>query len=205
MYCPNCSCEYDGWVGNCPDCRTPLLDEPPYIQEISSNPISYETLVDLVRDNGGQLSMDLSTTDVGMQKKWSFPYFGYRYAWVKRMQGVSNGISVDLLTTDVGTEKRRRFPYSGYGYAWGKRMEGNIGGNALILTAIKVRKESKWSFPYSGYGYAWTQELSGECGDKFSATLLTTDVGRKKGWGFPYLGYGSAWAKKGELTLRLTE
>ena len=86
MYCPNCRCEYEGWIGNCPDCRTPLLAEPPHVQEISSKPISYEALVDLVRENGGELSIDLSTTDVGMQKKWGFPYFGYRYAWVKRMQ-----------------------------------------------------------------------------------------------------------------------
>ena len=205
MYCPNCRCEFDGWIGNCPECKTPLLSESPHVHEVSSNPISYEALVDLVRENDGQLSIDISTTDVGMQKKWGFPYFGYRYAWVKRMQGVNDGISVDLLTTDVGTEKRRRFPYLGYGYAWGKRMEGNIGGNTITLMATKVRKERKWRFPYSGYGYAWTHELSGECGVRISATLLTTDVGRKKGWGFPYLGYGSAWAKKGVLTLQLME
>lgn len=57
MYCPNCQCEFDGWVGKCPDCRTPLLDESPHIQEVSSNPISYEALVDLVRENGGQLNL----------------------------------------------------------------------------------------------------------------------------------------------------
>ena len=205
MYCSNCRCEFEGWVGNCPDCRTPLLDESPHIQEISSNIMSYEALVDLVRENGGQLSIELSTTDVGMQKKWSFPYFGYRFAWVKRMQGVNNGVSVDLLTTDVGTEIRRRFPYLGYGFAWGKRMEGDIGGNTITLMATKVRQERKWRFPYSGYGYAWTEELCGECGVQLNATLLATEVGRKKGWRFPYLGYGSAWAKKGELTLTLME
>lgn len=205
MYCSNCRCEFDGWVGNCPNCRTPLREKPSHVQEFSSNPISYEALVDLVRENGGQLSVELSTTDVGMQKKWGFPYFGYRYAWVKRMQGADKGISVDLSITDVGTEKRWSFPYRGYGYAWEKRMEGNIGGNKITLMATNVRKEKKWSFPYSGYGYAWTQEMSGECGAQLNATLITTDVGRKKGWGFPYLGYGSAWAKKGLLTLKLKE
>lgn len=207
MYCPNCRCEFDGWVGRCPECKTPLIliNQPTHVPEVSGNPISYEALVDLVKENGGQLSVDLSTTDVGIQKKRGFPYFGYKYAWVKRMQGANNGVSVDLLTTDVGIEKRRRFPLLGYGYAWRKRMEGSIAGNTITLMATKVRKERKWSFPYSGYGYAWTQELSGECGSKFTVTLLSKDVGRKKGWGFPYFGYGSAWTKKGTLTLKLTE
>ena len=203
MYCTNCRCKFDGWVGNCPNCRTRLVDESPYfLQEVSGNPISYETLVDFVKENGGQLTIDLSTVEVGMRKKKGFPYFGYRYAWVKRMQGVNNGIVVDLLTTDVGTEKRRRFPYLGYGFAWRKRMEGDIGGNPITLKATKVRKERKWSFPYKGYGYAWTQELSGECGVKVNVNLLTTDVSRKKGWVFPYFGFGSAWAKKCVLTLK---
>jgi hypothetical protein len=205
MYCPNCRCEFEGWVRNCPDCRTTLLEVSPDIEEISSIPISYEALVELVRENGGQLSIDLSTTDVGMRRKRGFPYFGYRYSWVKRMQGAKNGIDVDLLTTDVGTEIRRRFPYLGYGYAWEKTLDGNIAGNSITLKATKVHKESKWSFPYSGFGYAWTQELSGDCGGELEATFETTDVARKRGWGFPYFGFGSAWVKKGTLTLKLME
>jgi hypothetical protein len=204
MYCPNCRCEFDGWVGKCPNCKTPLVSESPHAQEITSEPIPYEQLVDLVKENGGQYSVELITTDVG-KKKWGFPYFGYRFAWVKRMQGNQNRISVDLLTTEVGTETRWSFPYLGYGYAWRKGMEGNVAGNTISLAATKVRKEKKWGFPYSGYGYAWTQELSGECGAELRATLITTDVSRKKGWRFPYFGYGSAWAKKGVLTLTTIE
>lgn len=34
--------------------------------------ISYETLVELVRENGGQLKIDLLTTDVGRDKKCYF-------------------------------------------------------------------------------------------------------------------------------------
>ena len=34
--------------------------------------ISYKTLVDLVRENGGQLKIDLLTTDVGWDKKCYF-------------------------------------------------------------------------------------------------------------------------------------
>lgn len=205
MYCLNCRCEFEGWVGKCPDCRTPLVEESNHVHEISSNPISYEELVELVRENGGQLNIDLSTIGVGMRKKWGFPYFGYRFAWAKRMQGTQNRIVVDLLTTEVGTEKRWGFPHLGYGYAWRKEMEGDVAGNPISLTAAKVRKEKKWRFPYSGYGYAWTQELIGECGAQLNATLTTTEVVKRSGWGFPYFGYGSAWAKEGALALTLKE
>ncbi len=66
MCCPGCRCEFKGWLNNCPDCKTPLLDEPPPIQEGSSSPISYEALADLVKQHGGVFRIDLSTTDVGM-------------------------------------------------------------------------------------------------------------------------------------------
>ena len=203
MFCPKCRCEFEGWTSECPDCNVPLVEELPPSLEVTNEPISYEALVDLVRENGGQLRIDLSTTDVGMERKWGFPYFAYKLAWAKRMQGVLNNSLVDLTTTEIGREKKRRFPYLGYGFAWAKKMQGHIGGNEVALTVKKVGREKKWSFPYQGYGYAWTQELSGECGDQLEVSLAITDVGRKKGWRFPYQGYGSAWANKGVLTLTL--
>jgi len=205
MFCPKCRCEFAGWTGKCPNCKTPLVEELPTVRETADKPISYETLVDLVRENGGQLRIDLSTTDVGMEKRRGFPYSGYGFAWAKRMQGDCNDIWVDLTTTEVGMEKKQRFPYRGYGFAWARAMRGYIGGNKVALTARKVAKEQKWSFPYSGYGSAWTQEMSGECGGQLEVDLLTTDVGRRKGWGFPYLGYRFAWANSSILTLTLTE
>ena len=205
MFCPKCRCEFVGWTGKCPNCKTLLVEGLSPIPETADKPISYEALVDLVRENGGQLRIDLSTTDVGMEKKWGFPYSGYGFAWAKTMQGDFDDILVDLTTTEVGMEKKESFPYRGYGFAWAKAMRGYIGGNKVTLTAKKVAREKKWSFPYSGYGSAWTQEMSGECGGQLKADLLTTDVGRHKGWGFPYLGYRFAWANSSILTLTLNE
>jgi len=205
MFCPKCRCEFEGWTSKCPDCDIPLVEALPPSLETTDEPISYEALVDLVRENGGQLRIDVSTTDVGMERKWGFPYFAYKFAWAKRMQGALNSTSVDLITTEIGREKKRRFPYLGYGFAWVKGMQGHIGGNEAALTVKKVGREKKWRFPYQGYGFAWTQELSGECGDQLKAALSITDGGTKKGWRFPYQGYGSAWANKGVLTLTLRE
>ena len=205
MFCPKCRCEFVGWTGKCPVCKTPLVEKSPPMPATANEPISYEALVDLVRENGGQLRIDVSTTDVGMQKKWGFPYFGFGFAWTKGMRGALNDIQVDLRATEVGMEKKRRFPYFGYGFAWAKRVQGTIGGNEVTLTAGKVATEKKRRFPYFGSGFAWTQEMSGECGGQLKVDLLTTDVGRDKKWGFPYRGYGFAWANKGVLTLVLNE
>ena len=205
MFCPQCRCEFVGWTDKCPDCHISLVEELPPIPEAADESISYEALVDLIRENGGQLKIDLSTTDVGMRRKGGFPYLGYKFAWAKRMQGDLKGNVVDLTTTRVGREKKWSFPYQGHGYAWTKRMEGHVGGNPLTLTANKVGREKRSSFPYRGYGFAWAQELTGECGDRLRVDLLVTDVGRKKGWSFPYSGYGSAWANEGVLTLTLNE
>lgn len=205
MFCPQCRCEFPAWVHRCPHCKVPLVEERPPRPETVEKTISYEALVDLVRKNGGQLEIDLITTDVGKYRRWSFPYQGHGYAWARKMQGSYSNISVDLITTDVGMEKKWGFPYRGYGYAWARRMQGHIGGNEITLTATKVEMEKKWSFPYLGYGYAWTQEMSGNCGNQLRAEFVTTEVGREKKWGFPYRGYGYAWMKKGVLTLTLEE
>lgn len=77
MYCSECRCEFEGWTGKCPNCRTPLVEGSPPIAETADEPISYEALVDLVRENGGSLGIDLSTSEVGREKGRSFPYFGY--------------------------------------------------------------------------------------------------------------------------------
>ena len=76
----------------------------------------------MVGENGGQLSIDLLTTHVGIKTTWSFPYSGYGLAWAKRMQGYSDGLAVDLLTAEVGTERKHGFPYAGYRFAWARRL-----------------------------------------------------------------------------------
>jgi hypothetical protein len=205
MFCPECRCEFVGWTGKCPGCKTPLVAKAPSVLCVSHEPIPYEALVDLVRESGGQLMIDLSTTEVERERKWRFPYLGYGRAWAKRMQGAFDDVPVDLVTTEVGRGRKWTFPYIGYGFGWAKSMRGNAGGNEVVLTAKKVGMDKKWGFPYFGHGYAWTQEMSGECGDQLEADLSTTDVRTQRKWGFPYLGYGFAWADKCTLTLTLKE
>ena len=128
MFCPKCRCEFVGWTGKCPNCKTLLVEELAPIPETADKPISYEALVDLVRENGGQLRIDLSTTDVGMEKKRGFPYSGYGSAWTQEMSGECGAqLKADLLTTDVGRHKGWGFPYLGYRFAWAN-------GSILTLT-----------------------------------------------------------------------
>jgi hypothetical protein len=158
-------------------------------------------LVDQVRGKGGQVTLDLSTVAVGVRRTWSFPYFGYGFAWAQGMRGGSNGIAVDLTTTRVGRETERAFPWRGYGYAWAKEMEGHIGGHPVTLTAKKVGRERKWAFPYFGYGSAWTQELSGLCGPQLQVDLSITAVAGTGQQRFPWRGYRFTWERRGILTL----
>jgi hypothetical protein len=205
MFCPECRCEFVGWTGKCPNCNTPLVEESPTVPGIAGKRVSYEALVDLVRENGGQLGIDLSTSEVRRERKWRFPWLGYGRAWAKRMQGAFEDMLVDLMTTEVGRDRGWTFPYLGYGFGWARRVQGSIGGNEVVLTAAKVGTEKKWGFPYFGYGYAWTQEMSGECGAQLAVGLTTTDVRRHRKWSLPYFGYGFAWANRGILTLTLRE
>jgi hypothetical protein len=203
MYCPECKCEYVGWKGRCPVCKAVLLREKPAIIETAEHAIPYDELVDLVKEGEGQISIDLSTTSVGMKRGTRFPYIGRGYAWMKQMQSADGAIHVELATTGVGTERGWEFPYFGFGYAWAKQVHGNIGGNECSLTATKVAKERKLRFPYLGYGYAWVQEMSGKCGDQLKVGLSITEVDKDRKWRFPYFGYGFSWADKGTLKLAL--
>jgi len=203
MYCPECACEFTGWTGKCPACRTPLVQRQPCTIKPAGKTLSYDDLVSLVRERGGRLQIDLVTTDIGQAKKYTFPYQGYGFAWAKRMQGAIDNVTADLSTTEVGMSKKHQFPYQGYGYAWEKQMQGYIGGTALVLKATEVLSEKKFNFPYFGFGFAWAKELSGECGSQLTATLIAVDIALDKKFRFPYLGYGFAWVDKAVLTLTL--
>ena len=112
-------------------------------------------MVDLVRKNEGKTKIDVSTTDVGKNKTWTFPYFGYGFARAKRMQGTFDNILVDSLIAEVGMERKWVFPYRGYGYAWIQEMSGECGKLLrLHLLITEVRREKKWEFPYRGYRFA---------------------------------------------------
>jgi hypothetical protein len=202
-FCPQCGCAFPAWVGTCPHCKVQLVEELLPQSETVEESISYETLVNVVRKDGGQVKIDLETTDVGRRRSWRVPFRGHGYAWARKMTGSYGDISVDLKAIDVGMEEKWIFPYFGHGFGWVRKMGGYIGGNEVLLTATKVEMEKKWRFPYLGYGYAWTQEMSGNCGNQLKAELATTEVGKERKYRFPYFGYGYAWMKKGVLTLTL--
>ena len=204
MFCPQCRTEFIGWRGKCPDCKVILVDQLSHELGSVEKILPYNDLVDLVKKRGGQMSIDLIPTEVERQKKWSIPYLGYGYAWVKRLRSVSDDVSVELTTTETGRQRKWTFPYFAFGFAWEKTMKGSIAGNDLTLTAKKVSRRRKWAFPWAGYGFAWTEELAGECGADLKVSLTITDVNRKKSLEFPYLGYGYAWAKGACLELSLS-
>lgn len=204
MFCSSCNCEFEGWSGRCPNCKEPLVEDPGQSAGGDAHPVSYQALVDMVKANGGQLQIPLTTTAVGMEQKSSFPYFGYGSAWAKRMQGSSMDVPVDLQAVDVGRDRKAGFPWRGFSFAWVKEMGGTIGGNETVLTARKVRRERKWGFPYFGYGYAWAEEMQGTCGDMIEIDLVTTEIGKKYFSRLPWHGFGLSWIKEGMLTLKVS-
>lgn len=121
MFCPECKCEFVGWTGKCPSCKTRPVEKAPSGPGISGTPIAHEALLERVREAGGQLTVDLWTTEVEKERKWRFPYLGYGRAWGARMQGVFKDTPVDLVTTEIGRARRWRFPYLGYGFACAKK------------------------------------------------------------------------------------
>ena len=205
MYCAECNCEYSGWTGTCPVCRTRLTDSSPIKFNQNGRRISYQELLELLVQNGGQLEVELISTAVEKKRTWRFPYNGYGYAWVKRIKGAYQDIPIDLGTSEVGTSHKWRFPYSGYGYAWEKTMDGHIGGNDISLSATKVNSKSKWGFPYFGFGHGWTESLAGKCGAQIDVELIAVEVNKRRGRRFPYLGYGYAWAQTSVLILKVRE
>jgi hypothetical protein len=205
MYCPECKCEYQGWNQKCPVCQTVLLEtKPPEIQT-DAKPIPYGELVDTLRETGGSITFDLTTTGIETKRRRSFPYIGRGYAWAKEMTGIHDQLTIKLNTTEVGRSRSWQFPYFGYGFAWEKEMEGNVGGNPLTLKADQVSRERKMAFPYLGYGRAWVQSMSGECGKEIRVHLQVTEVGQRKQHSFPYFGFGYAWVKAAQLKLSLSE
>jgi hypothetical protein len=205
MYCPKCDCDFDGWKGKCPTDGTLLLETSPIPDKQTHAPVPYETIVDLIRENNGSYEIELRTTEVGRERKMSFPYRGHGFAWAKKMIGETNGITVDLHIDEIGKNKDWGFPYQGYGFAWEKEMRGWVGGHEIKLSATKVDSEKKFLFPYRGHGYSWAEELTGDCGKLIRAEMKTTEIGRDKTWFFFYFGFGYAWIKRATLNLSLID
>jgi len=203
MYCTNCNCEYQGWHGKCPTCRQPMQDGKPLEQDRINGHLEYSSLVELIKQEGGALEMELSAREVIRNKSTRFPWLGFGYAWTQKMSGEIAGIHVELTTTDVGKDRSWAFPYRGHGYAWQQAMEGWISGNTCNLEASKVTRKRSYSFPYSGYGFAWTEEMNGDCGEQIRLLLTASQVVRKQRWVFPYFGFGYAWVDEGVLSIKL--
>lgn len=203
MYCPTCRCDFVGWEGKCPNDGTWMVPITPVSDRPTHASVPYATLVDLLRENKGSIAIELHTTEVGRERKMSFPYRGYGFAWASKVIGEIDGIAVALHIDEIGKNKGTGFPYQGYGYAWEKRMRGWVGGNEVVLSATKVAHEKKHLFPYRGHGYSWSEELSGSCGELIQADMLTTEVGRHRNWFLFYFGFGYAWIRRATLTLSL--
>ena len=203
MYCTNCDCEFDGWRGNCPNCKNKLQEGKPLPKKVDIEHLEYETIVKNIKENGGSLDIPICASEVGKTKSLRFPYAGFGYAWTKNMHGCREGMGADLTTTKVGKDRQRGFPYLGHGYAWQQEMEGFIGGHDVSLVARKVTKKKTWGFPYRGFGYAWTEEMAGDLGDQIKITMKPSQVKKKRGWQFPYFGFGYAWVNEAELSLSL--
>lgn len=203
MYCSTCECEFEGWTGRCPNCKSHLVEEGPPNLESDGENVSYQQLVGAIQDQGGSIEFDLATVEVSKSKATRFPWLGYGYAWAKRMRGVSQGITADFVAIDIGKDRKFAFPYRGLGYAWRKEMEGKLAGHYATLNAKKVTKKRRWGFPYFGYGYAWTETMTGSCGDEIDLELITINVGKNHRIMFPYFGYGYAWVKNAKLKATL--
>ena len=205
MYCPMCACDFAEWTGKCPIDGTLLIERVPINERPVSKTIPYETIIELLNKNGGSYEIEMKTTEVGCERKFSFPWRGYGFAWTKKMQGNLDGITIDLQVEEVGTKKDWSFPYQGYGFAWERRMHGWIGGHEINLSATKVAHEKKLLFPFRGHGFSWSEELKGDCGKLIRADMRTTEVGREKKWFFFYFGFGYSWIKRATLTLSLAD
>jgi len=204
MYCLECNCEFSDWVRRCPDCNTILVTESIESPVIKNDQKQYQLLVEMIKENGGEIQIELLANDIGIENKMTFPGFGFGFAWTKKMHGEIKDFNIDLSTVSVSSRRKWTFPYLGFGFTWEKIMQGSIADNELTLKATKVGMEKKWGFPYLGYGYAWVSQMEGSCGDNIIAKLNTTSVGKEKKWTFPYFGFGFAWADKALLTLTIT-
>ncbi len=204
MYCNTCHCEFAGWRTKCPVCRQELSPKVSDSQQLPGRVISQDKLVELIKTAGGQLTIDVISTDVGKYRKSYFPGFGFGYAWSKSMQGLVNGdIVVDLKTTSVGQDKSWNILCFGFGYAWIQKMGGSIGGLPFELKTIKIGKDRQFNILGFGYGFAWAAEMTGMIGHDIDVHLKVTEVSRHKEFIILKLGYGYAWERKAQLTLSL--
>ena len=170
--------------------------------------ISYDALVDLVRQNGESLEIEMFTIDVGKEnERPTISYAGYGYGWANKMQGsLEQNILATINATDVSkTNERPTISYAGYGHAWMNKAEGSIAGNKFELTATKVgKKNERPTISYAGYGHAWTQEMYGDLGNLLNVSLITTDYKTENERPtISYAGYGHAWMNKAKLTISL--
>ncbi len=61
----------------------------------------------------------LTASKVRREKKWSFPYFGFGYAWTEEMHGTCGGqLEIDLVTTEISKKNEQRLPWHGFGLSW---------------------------------------------------------------------------------------
>ena len=66
-----------------------------------------------------ELGWQKPASQVAREKKWSFPYQGYGYAWTETMSGTcGSDLVAEWQVREVKKCRQHAFPYFGFGYAY---------------------------------------------------------------------------------------
>ena len=187
-----------------------LTDIGPLWCSFEDKSITYDTLVDMVRENDGELSIDMETTKVGRDKERPlFDRSGFGYAWSEEMYGcLGDDIPVKLRQLNVGRETYEQvWEHSAFGYAWTNVFAAEVGGNPFTLVATRAQKEEEIpSLSHRGFGFGHTLEMEGTFGDSLRVTLTTTEThSEKDDPGHGNIGYGYGWMQQAQMTIYLDE
>lgn len=121
MYCPMRECESKGWTGKCPNCKSPLQGGKPPLQNSSQQQVDYDSLVDIVKERGGTLNIQLKASEVSKTRATRFPWIDFGYAWTEEMSGeCGRDRLIELKNNEVKKIQSWFFSYLGFGYAWVK-------------------------------------------------------------------------------------
>jgi hypothetical protein len=192
---------YPDFIRECPPCAAELRSGTPLPRDPRCDGKSLRELLGVLDARGGQVDVSLRATVVARCHRYTFPYFGFGFAWAHHMTGTSEDLPVFLRAGEIGMERRWSFPYLGRGFAWIEHMTARAGDCEFPLHATRVQRESRWRFPYQGYGYAWTAEMEGSIEDTVRALLIVSSVARRRELRFPYRGHGYAWEDAAVLHL----
>lgn len=163
----------------------------------SEKVISYDSLVDVLYESRGEMSIPVVATSVALYEHGILNQ-RYALAWTVRLQGEFQNVGVELLTIDVDRGEFGILDNS-YGYASERSMSGNIGGNKFVLSCTKKNVDVQ-GFLNQRYGMAYSEELRGSLGDDVEVILQS--VPGTKIDGILDNKFGYSWINSGTLVLR---